>query len=198
MSSQSVNPLALIAAQQRAAREAAAAKPISYVPASKKDEILARTVQGIYAICHPISPTSGNGQTNHWTLIFDIGGGESVSMDVQPNPAQPHANGGDKAFVILSFLDHLIPTHAERYELVSVTYRRPVGWYVDYLSTTGRFKYAFSPDGIGCRKWITDTLQLLANIGEVDRTQAESARDTIAYLWPACTHSALVGGTYFV
>jgi hypothetical protein len=167
------------------------------VPASKKDELLAYTVQRIYAVCHPITRTSGTGQTTHWTLTFDVGEGKSVRMDIQPNPQQPHTNGGDKAYVILSLLDYLITSHAERHDLVSVTYGRPVSWYVDYLSTGGRFKYAFSPDGIGCRKWATDTLQLLADIGEVDRTQAESARNAIAYLWPARTHSAPVGGTYF-
>jgi hypothetical protein len=131
MSGQSSNPLALLAAQQRAAREASAANPVSYVPASKKDEILAYTVQRIYTVCHPITPTSGNGQTNHWTLALDVGEGKSVGMDVQPNPQQPHTNGGDKAFVILSLLDHLITSDAERHDLVSVTYGRPVGWYVD-------------------------------------------------------------------
>ncbi|KAH9861418.1 hypothetical protein J1614_011164 [Plenodomus biglobosus] len=180
-----------------ATREAALANPISYVPPSKKDEILAYTVQRIYAVCQPITRTSGNGQTNHWTLTFDVGEGKSVGMDVQPNPQQPHTNGGDKAHVIVSLLDYLITIEAERCDAVSVTHGRTVGWYTDYLSTDGRFKYAFSPDGIGCRKWVTDILQLLADIGEVDKSQAESAGNAIAYLWPAGTYSAPTSGTYF-
>lgn len=97
MSGHSSNPLARLAAQQRAAREATTAEPISYVPVAKKDEILVYTVQRIYAICRPVSGTSETGETNHWTLTFDVGEGTSVRMDVQPNPQQPHTNGGFKA-----------------------------------------------------------------------------------------------------
>lgn len=88
-------------------------------------------------------------------------------------------------------------SHAERQELVSVMHSRSIGWYVDYLSMMGRFKYAFAPDGVGCRKWITDTLQLLADVGEVDKEQARIAGNAIACLWPSGIHGAPVSGTYF-
>ncbi|KAH7406412.1 hypothetical protein DE146DRAFT_786260 [Phaeosphaeria sp. MPI-PUGE-AT-0046c] len=197
MSGQSLNPLALIAAQQRAAREAATAKPISYVPPSKKGEILGYTVERIYAVCHPVSPTSGSGETNHWTMKFDVGEGKSVSLDIQPDPRRPHTNGGFKACVIVSLLGDHITVSAERYDLVSVTYGRPVSWYIDYFASAKRFRYAFAPSGIGCRQWITDTLQLLADAGEVNRQESTNAQNAIVYLWPARTPCGLVSGTYF-
>jgi hypothetical protein len=136
------NAFAAIAAQQQAAAAAAAANPVFYIPASRREEIRAYTVLKIYAVCHPKSAASGSGKTNHWTLSLDIGNGRSVRLDIQPNPQQSHTNGGSKALIVLSLLDYVVTNNAVRHDAVSVTYSRPVSWYIDYLASGGRFKYA--------------------------------------------------------
>lgn len=197
MSGQQSNLFAQIAAEQQAAAAAAAANPVSYVPASGRDEIRAKMVLKVYAVCHPMTATSGNGKTNHWTLSFDIGNGQGVRLDIQPNPQRPHTNGGDKAHIVLSLLNYVVTRSAERYDAVSVTYQRPVSWYIDYLASAGRFRYAFTSESIGCRQWITDTLKLLADVGEVNSTESESARRALAYIWPDNRAAEPAAGTYF-
>lgn len=194
MSSQTPNPLAQLAAQQRAA--AAAANPVFYVPASERDQIRGYFVLKVYAVCHPKTSDSESGETNHWTLSFDIGNGESVGLDIQPDLSKSYTNGGFKASVIISYPECVVTNNARK-DLVSVTYSRPVGWYVDYLASAGRFKYAFTPGNVGCWNWMIDTLQLLADAGEVNSTESASARSALAYLWPDHSPSAPAAGTYF-
>ncbi|KAF2676660.1 hypothetical protein K458DRAFT_492313 [Lentithecium fluviatile CBS 122367] len=197
ISAQNSNLFAQIAAQQQAALAAAAANPVTYVPASKTNEIREKLVLKIYAVCHPIMTTSGTGKTNHWTLSFDVGNRQGVRVDIQPDPRQHAANGGNKAYVIVSLLDYLITNKAERADPVSVTYQRSVGWYVDYLASGGRFKYIFTPQGIGCRKWVTDTLKLLADVGEANKTEVDTATRALAYTWPDNRPAEPAAGTYF-
>lgn len=190
-------PSPLIAAQQQAAAAAAAANPVLYVPASARDEIRTYNVLKIYAVCHPKSAASGTGKTNHWTLSFDVGNGQGVRLDIQPNPLQTHTNGGMKAQIIVSRLNYVVTNNAERYDPVSVTYSRPVSWYIDYLASGGRFRYAFTSEGIGCRQWIRDILKLLADIGEVNSSDCESARRSLGRLWPDNRTAEPAAGTYF-
>jgi hypothetical protein len=149
---------------------------------SARDEIRTYNVLKIYAVCHPKSAASGTGKTNHWTLSFDVGNGQGVRLDIQPNPLQTHTNGGMKAQIIVSRLNYVVTNNAERYDPVSVTYSRPVSWYIDYLASGGRFRYAFTSEGIGCRQWIRDILKLLADIGEVNSSDCESARRSLGRL----------------
>ncbi|OCK83771.1 hypothetical protein K432DRAFT_401764 [Lepidopterella palustris CBS 459.81] len=198
MSTENSNLFAQIAAQQQAAAAAAAAaNPVSYIPASKRDEIRAQTVLKIYAVCHPVTPASGTGKTNHWTLSFDIGSGRGVRLDLQPNPQQPHTNGGSKAYIIISLLDYVVTSNAVRYDPVSVTYQRTVGWYIDYFASGGRFRYAFTSQGVGCRQWMIDTLKLLADVGEINNAESELARRALAYTWPDNRAAEPAIGTYF-
>ncbi|KAF1850956.1 uncharacterized protein K460DRAFT_400990 [Cucurbitaria berberidis CBS 394.84] len=198
MSNQISELFAQIAAQQRAAAATAAANPVSYIPRSKKEEIRAQLVLKIYAICHPMSDDSGNGATNHWTLSFDIGNGHGVSLNAQPNPQQPpHTSGGDKALITVSETKYVVPVDAIRDGLISVMHSRPVSWYIEYLASKGRFRYAFTPEGVGCRRWLIDTLKLLADAGEVNSADSETARHSIAYLWPENRADEPANGTYF-
>jgi hypothetical protein len=171
---------------------------VFYIPASRREEIRAYTVLKIYAVCHPKSAASGSGKTNHWTLSLDIGNGRSVRLDIQPNSQQPHTNGGSKALIVLSLLDYVVTNNAVRHDAVSVTCSRPVSWYIEYLASGGRFKYAFTSEEIGCRTWITDTLQLLADVGEVNSVESESASRALAYLWPDAKPARPAAGVYFM
>jgi hypothetical protein len=193
------NLFAQIAAQQQAAA-AAAANPVSYVPASRRDVIRAYPVLRLLAVCHPpTTTTGGTGITNHWTLTFEVSDSKSVRLDIQPNPnpSQIHTNGGQKAYVIVSELEYLVTTHAVRFDIVSVTYQRTVGWYIDYFAAGGRFRYAFHPQGVGCRQWQTDTMQLLSDTGNVNRAESEVARRALACTWPDGRPAAPAAGTYF-
>ncbi|KAF1962483.1 hypothetical protein CC80DRAFT_161789 [Byssothecium circinans] len=192
----SENLLAQIAAQQQAAAAAAAANPVSYIPTRNKDWIREQKVLSICAVCHPLTATSGTGKTNHWTLSFDIGNGQGIGFDIQPNYQQTHTGGGMKAFVVSSF-DYVVTPNAERSDLVKVTHSRPVSFYIDYLASRGRFRYAFTSEGVGCRHWIRDTLKLLADAGEIDSVDSESARRALTYTWPDNCASEPAAGTYF-
>jgi len=144
-----------------------------------------------------VTVTSGNGKTNHWTLSFDVGNGRGVRLDIGPNPQQTHTNGGGKAWIVLSSLEYLVTRNAKRYDLIAVTYLRPIGWYMDYLASGGRFQYAFTSEGVGCRRWISDTLKLLSDVGEVNSNESELARRALAYLWPSQEASEPAAGVYF-
>ncbi|KAF2641395.1 hypothetical protein P280DRAFT_517598 [Massarina eburnea CBS 473.64] len=191
----SENLFAQIAAQQQAA--AASASPVSYILPSNKDWIRAQNVLKIYVVCHPITCTSGNGTTNHWTLVFDIGDGRSVEMNAQPDPQRPYINGGMKASIVISSLSYVVPSVAVRCDSVQVAHSRTVGFYVDYLESGGHFRYAFTSNGVGCRYWITNTLKLWAEAGEVSITDVASARHVISHLWPDNRIDEPAVGTYF-
>ncbi|KAF2679673.1 hypothetical protein K458DRAFT_115815 [Lentithecium fluviatile CBS 122367] len=197
MASKTSNLFAQIAAQQQAAAQAAATNPVTYVPGSKQDEIRGYTVLKAYAVCHPVAPGSGSGKTNHWTLSFDVGSRRGVRFDLQPNPQQLHSNGGMKACLIVSLLEYVITNNAARYDPLSVTYARTIGWYIDYLASGGRLRYAFTAEGVGCRKWITDTLKLLEDVKEIHSEESEMARRAIAYRWPDCVADEPAAGVYF-
>src|SRR5690348_17263972 len=50
-------------AHPKAAAAAANLDPITCIPASQRDNIRAQVVTAIHAACHPVTATSGNGQT---------------------------------------------------------------------------------------------------------------------------------------
>lgn len=193
------NLFAQIAAQQQAAAAAATANPVSYVPPSRRDAIRAYPVLRLLAVCHqPTTIAGGTGKTNHWTLTFDVGDNTSVRLDIQPNSSIPlHTNGGQRAQVIVSELNYLLTTHAVRYDIVSVSFQRNVGWYIDYFAAGGRFRYAFHPQGVGCRQWHSDTMHLLGESGNVNNAESEAARRSLACTWPGGHPAAPSAGTYF-
>lgn len=158
---------------------------------------LPRAIHKIYFVCHPLTAAVAAGGTNHWTMSLDVGDGQGVRFDLQPNPQQTHTNGGSKAHLIVSHLSYVVTQHAVRSDPVSVTYSRTVGWLIDYLISAGRLRYAFNPQGVGCRNWMTDTAKLLSDVGEANQTESETARNAIAYIWPDQKYSQPAVGVYF-
>ena len=189
---------AQLVAAQNARNAAMASNPISYIPASMRQEIREKTVLKVFVVCDSITPRSGDGTTNHWTFAFDVDNGQSVRLDVQPDYNQRQPNGSMKSSVIVSWLaDYVVPECAERADPVSVTRSRSLGWYIDCLQDGGRFKYMFTAEGVGCRQWITDTLHLMADAGEFDGEECLQARNAISHTWPSGTLSPPTPGTYF-
>ncbi|KAF2650735.1 hypothetical protein K491DRAFT_608304, partial [Lophiostoma macrostomum CBS 122681] len=105
--------------------------------------------------------------------------------------------GGSKASVIISLVDCVVANDALRQDSISVTNKQPVGWFIDYLATKGRFRYAFTSEGVGCRQWVTDTLKLLADEGEISSAESDSARHALAHTWPGGCAAGPAVGTYF-
>lgn len=76
--------------------------------------------------------------------------------------------GGSKPYVILSELsapagqDVLLEFAAG----MDVRAGLKVGDVVDVLVESGREKYEFDADGVGCRFWVTEVLKLLLRVGQ--------------------------------
>ena len=69
---------------------------------------------------------------------------------------------------------------------------------VNSLIAIGRHKYEFDQQGVGCRNWVTDQVNiLLEQQYAVDNAQCETARQAILKLWPDDTQLALDAGAYY-
>jgi hypothetical protein len=178
-------------------------EPIKYVPSSDKDQIRAKPVFALHAIAHEHIPgPHDGGLTNHWCSYLQISEteDESVCINAQPNPQQEATTipGGSKADVIVSVV-HGPVVNATHTAKIPVAEGVTVGQLVDCLAQHGREKYDFTADGVGCRKWTTDTLTLLAQQGWLVSNEAvEAATGDIKKLWPEGTSLALDNGMYHV
>lgn len=171
--------------------------PIKYVPASEKEGIRAKEILRLRAVAHAKKegPYEG-GFTNHWCLYLQTGDEESVRIDAQPNLQQKATvlKGGFKADVIISKLEYAFSHNSTHNTVVAVTNGLKVGHVMDLLTQSGHDRYEFLPEGVGCRKWMADTLALMTQKGWID---GAVARNDIGKLWPEGTPLRLGGGEYY-
>lgn len=174
--------------------------PVKYIPASQKDAIRDRPVAHIKAAAHEKTPGPyEGGVTNHWCLYLQTGEQEAVQIDVQPNPQQPATvvQGGSKADVIVSLLQCTTPQNVVHHSKMTVPAGLVVAHVVDYIMQHGRHRYEFTAAGVGCRRWVSDTLSLLQDKEWLDKTAVETTKDDILKLWPEQIALEIDNGEYY-
>jgi hypothetical protein len=169
---------------------------VHFVPKNRQDQILALPVKQILAVPH-----TQNAGTNHWCLYRLVSREKSVQIDCQPSYSAPSTvlRGGSKANLIVSELTHKVPDDAQAEFIINVTPRLSVSRIYDLLIENGRHKYEFDADGVGCRYWTTDQLNLLHQAQfATNVSQIIAAKSGIQKLWPEQTPLALDQGAYYL
>ncbi|KAE8383413.1 hypothetical protein BDV26DRAFT_138639 [Aspergillus bertholletiae] len=179
--------------------------PIHYIPPSRGPQILSSKIHRIIASPHsqvPVGtiPTTTK-RTNHWCFYLSTSEMTCVALDCQPSHTVPSSVlvGGSKAYIIISELsavgpDALLEFAAEVDGRDGLT----VGDVVDVMVRDGREKYEFDTDGVGCRFWATEMLELLLRARIlVDGQQVERAKGMVKRLWPEGTDLTLDRGVYY-
>ncbi|KAI5295202.1 hypothetical protein KEM55_006300 [Ascosphaera atra] len=172
-------------------------KPIHFVPASPKDAILATPVLSVRVVAHEHEPGA---KTNHWCFYLRTGGDQAVAVDCIPSYMIPSTvlTGGSKGNVIVSELASEVPEGAVKVCELGLRSPVTVGDIINLLVDNGRHKYEFNDQGVGCRFWVTDQLELFKEKGfiaassEIDTTEA-----AILKLWPEETPNPLDQGAYY-
>ncbi|KNG89487.1 hypothetical protein ANOM_002243 [Aspergillus nomiae NRRL 13137] len=176
--------------------------PIYYIPPSRAPQILSTKILRIIASPHAQVPVETTKRTNHWCFYLCTSETTCVALDCQPSHTVPSSvlAGGSKAYVLLSELRALAGPDALLEFAVRVDVRAglTVGDVVDVLVESGRERYEFDADGVGCRFWVTEVLELLLRVGVlVDAQQVERAKGMVKRLWPEGTGLDLDRGAYY-
>lgn len=165
-------------------------QPIHFVPPSRQAEILAHPVNRILAVQH-----SKIERTNHWCLYLSTSPSSSVQIDCQPGYTLPSTvvlQGGSKANLIIAELDSECPRDAQAVFALDVVPGISVGLFVAEITRHGRQKYGFDAEGVGCRWWTTDLIDLLYRLRVIgDASQVAAAKAGILKLWPDQTYLLL-------
>jgi hypothetical protein len=172
---------------------------VRFVPPSRQQTILAFQIDSISVAASEKIPW-GKGFTNHWCLYLRTSQNASVQINCQPSYSVPGTviPGGSKAFVIISELSYALSHDAAKDVSLTVRPGLTVAHVVNLLIASGRHKYEFNQQGVGCRNWVTDQVNILQEQQyAVDGVQCETARQAILKLWPDGTQLALDAGAYY-
>ncbi|CAG8286731.1 unnamed protein product [Penicillium nalgiovense] len=146
-------------------------QPVHYVPASRQAQMLAMPVKRILAVPHRKA-----GGTNHWCLYLSTSPTSSIRIDCQPS--------------------HAVPSSAQF--ILDVTTGLSVRQVVGEITRYGRYKYEFDANGVGCRCWTTDQINLLYQLQFLSNaSQVTAAKAGILKLWPDQTPLPLDQGAYY-
>lgn len=169
-------------------------QPIHFVPKHRRTEILELPVLSIKAVPH-----SKNSGTNHWCLYLVTSDESSVCFNCQPSYSVPSTilPGGSKAYLVISELDCVVAEDAQAQFDLSVAPGLKVKHVYDLLVQNGRHKYEFDSNGVGCRFWTTDQINLLHQHQIIaDTVQIAAAKDGILKVWPDQLPLGLDQGVY--
>ncbi|BDD62081.1 hypothetical protein AAWM_04648 [Aspergillus awamori] len=170
-------------------------EPVNFIPRHRQAEILELPVQSLIA-----APHSKHAGTNHWCLYALTSDATSVRFDCQPSYSVPNTilPGGSKAYVIISELQYAVSRDAQAQFILRVTPGLKVRHVYDLLIQNGRHKYEFDSNGVGCRFWTTDQINLLHQHRLItDTAQVTAAKNGILKLWPDQTPLELDRGAYY-
>lgn len=169
--------------------------PVHFVPSSRKNDILASPVTRVLAVAH-----ENLGHTNHWCFYISTSASTSVRFDCQPSHTIPSTvlSHGSKANLIISELPLVLPPEAEAHFPLDVAPGLTVARIYNLITDIGRHLYEFDADGVGCRCWVTDQLDLLHQAGLITSgSQVADAKKGILKLWPQQTPNPLDQGAYY-
>ncbi|OQE68115.1 hypothetical protein PENNAL_c0125G00094, partial [Penicillium nalgiovense] len=148
-------------------------QPVHYVPASRQAQMLAMPVKRILAVPHR-------------------------KAGAKPRCSELGPWGGSKANLIISELPYEISRDAQAQFILDVATGLSVRQVVGEITRYGRHKYEFDANGVGCRCWTTDQINLLYQLQFVgNASQVTAAKAGILKLWPDQTPLPLDQGAYY-
>ena len=145
-----------------------------------------------------IRPCAG---TNHWCFYLVVSPTTSIQLDCLPSYSVPSdiLPGGSKAYLIVSELDYLVPDDVEAtFNLdVPADTEITVDEIMDVLIENDRHRYEFDRNGVGCRFWVTEQVEMLHDIEYVvGKAQVEAVKAGSLKLWPEQTPLEIDKGAY--
>jgi hypothetical protein len=162
----------------------------------------AKKITQIYAVAHMQADWGyGPARTNHWAIYLATSKDHSVPVDCTPSQTAV-ANGtvlygGFKAIIIVASLSYARSHNATQITKITPFKGLTVAHVIDLIIASGRDRYEFTAEGVGCRRWCTDTLFLLEQNGYARTGQIQSALHNIKRLWPESTYLPLDRGEYY-
>ncbi|KAL2802189.1 hypothetical protein BJX63DRAFT_426256 [Aspergillus granulosus] len=170
-------------------------QPIHFIPRHRQAEMLELQVESII-----VAPHSQKSRTNHWCFYLSTSKWSSVRIDCQPSYSVPSSvlRGGSKANIVISELPCLVSHDAQAQFKLDIPANLKVKSIHDLLVQNGRHKYEFDSNGVGCRFWTMDQLDLLhQNLLITNEAQLVAAKEAILKLWPDQTPLRLDQGSYY-
>ncbi|KAJ5322838.1 hypothetical protein N7452_011127 [Penicillium brevicompactum] len=177
-------------------RMMSAFQPMHFVPAIRRPQILKLPVQRILAVGHE----KIEGPTNHWCIYLSTSDDTSIRVDCQPSHSVPSTviRGGSKANLLISELSSATSPDAQTRFVIDVVPGLLVEKVMDVITDNGRHKYEFDEQGVGCRYWTTDLIDLSHEQGiTTNASQILDAKAGILTLWPDETPLPLDQGAYY-
>ena len=173
--------------------------PITYVPARRREVISLLPVFQVMIVRHE-KISWGSGYTNHWCLYLKTSGSTAVMVDCQPSHSIPSTitYRGSKAVLIISELDRLLLPDAIKVIALPAKAGLTVKDIIVAFMESGRHRYEFTSDGVGCRKWVFDQIDLLQSLDYIASSdECHTAREAILRLWPDGSSLLLDAGVYY-
>ncbi|KAJ5353812.1 hypothetical protein N7541_006376 [Penicillium brevicompactum] len=171
-------------------------EPVHFVPAIRRPQILKLPVQRILAVAHE----KIEGPTNHWCIYLSTSDDTSIRVDCQPSHSVPSTviRGGSKANLVISELSSATSPDAQTRFVIDVVPGVSVEKIMDVIADSGKHKYEFDEQGVGCRYWTTDLIDLIHEQGiTTNASQILDAKAGILTLWPDETPLPLDQGAYY-
>ncbi|OAL55185.1 hypothetical protein IQ07DRAFT_638898 [Pyrenochaeta sp. DS3sAY3a] len=169
---------------------------VRYAIPSNRDAIREMKIYAIIAVAHQKEEWL-QAHTNHWCLYLKTSETTSVRINMIPDGSVRANSDGLKGNLVVSELKYVVSADSVHKSTIRIMDGLNVGHIVDAITEAGREKYEFDEDAVGCRKWTTDTLDLLIEKGLANTSDAEAAKENILKLWPDGTSLPLDEGTYY-
>ncbi|KAI8269523.1 hypothetical protein K4K58_001191 [Colletotrichum sp. SAR11_239] len=166
---------------------------VQCIPKKDREHIFSLSVLEASAVAHEPLVNGGN----HWTFYLtvtpnhlDPDAWRLIQLDCTPS-GTPAGGGGDgsKANIVISLLEDRQFSRAQC--ICRLTTRQPlkVSNFVDTIVEYGREKYDFDNKGQGCKKWVTEQMDLFLNVGIItDQDEVQSAKSEMMFQWEKFKH----------
>lgn len=177
---------------------------IQYIPPSLAASVADAKILSIYACgSEPTGMTEvGSGQptgkaVNHWAFHCAISQDKSIRID--PSPSADLS-----LVVIVSTEDYPYAYNAVKVAKLN-TIDLTIGGFINLLVTQKYDKYQFTPNGVGCRYWVSCVMKLLRTEGKLtDDAEVQAVNDAMRITWggdeqplPAHQHTQIEEGGFF-
>ncbi|PWY69006.1 hypothetical protein BO94DRAFT_590585 [Aspergillus sclerotioniger CBS 115572] len=171
--------------------------PLQFIPPTQEPTILTHPITHLLITAHEPLPRGGN----HWCIYLSTTTPTtSIQIDMTPSYTVPGTTNptGSKGIMIISTQPYTTPPRATKAFRIDIHPGYKVKDLVDLLTSEGRHQYEFTSEGEGCRFWVDQVVELIAEKGwVVDDKQVGDAREGILIKWPAGGRYGLVVGRYY-
>lgn len=171
---------------------------VHFVPARHEQQILDKPIRRVLAVPHEKEQIIN---TNHWCFYLSTSSTSSIRLDCQPSHTSTSTvlQGGSKANIVISeLLDEEVSRDAQEKFVLDVAPGLTVGHFYTQIIQAGHHKYEFDSNGVGCRWWVSDQIDLFSKLGVFTLpSQVSEAKAGIVKLWPDLTPLPLDKGAYY-